>query len=169
VHTGALDAADSMTVIEDFETFFALEQRAALRLAFVLTGDAHAAEDLVADAFARLYPKFVRSMIDEPAAYLRTAIVNGARGRWRTILRPTRAPRERRVADVADASVERDRVLRVLTTLSPGQRAAVALRFLDDCSETDTARIMGVSVGTVKAHASRGLDRLRVAMAEEET
>ncbi len=160
--------AAAVSATEDFETLFAREQRGALRLAFVLTGDAYAAEDLVADAFARLYPKFARSTISDPVAYLRVAIVNGARRRWRLLRRPMRAARVVTITDVADASVDRDRVMRWLTTLSPGQRAAVALRFLEDCSEAETARLMRVSVGTVKAHTSRGLERLRVALAEEE-
>jgi RNA polymerase sigma-70 factor (sigma-E family) len=168
VHTSAFEVSSSVTLAPDFEVFFALEQRGALRFAFVLTGDAHAAEDLVADAFARLYPKFVQAKVADPVAYLRTAIVNGARGRWRRLGRPVRAPRGRAMADVAEASIERDRVLRALATLSPGQRAAVVLRFLEDCSEAETARLLSVSVGTVKAHTSRGLERLRLAFDEED-
>lgn len=155
-----------MSERDDFEAFFLLEQRRVLRLAYTLTGDTTAAEDLVADAFARLFPRFAKGTIEDPAAYLRAAVVNGARGRWRRLRRPTRAPRADRVADVADASVERDELLRALATLSAGQRAAVVLRFLEDCSEAETARLMGVSPGTVKAHTSRGLERLRAAMSD---
>lgn len=168
MRTGGFEASDPVTAGDDFETFFALEQRAALRLAFVLTGDAHASEDLVADAFARVYQKFMRSKIDDPAAYLRATIVNGVRGRWRRLRRPTRAPRVDAVADVADVLAERDRLLRALAALSPGQRAAVVLRFLEDCSESEAAHLLRVSVGTVKAHTSRGLERLRMAMVEED-
>jgi RNA polymerase sigma factor (sigma-70 family) len=48
-----------------------------------------------------------------------------------------------------------------MTSLPPKQRAVVALRYLEDLSEAETASLLDISVGTVKAHASRGLDRLR--------
>ena len=55
-----------------------------------------------------------------------------------------------------------------LLALPVGQRAVVALRFLEDRSEADTAAMLGVSVGTVKSQAARGLDRLRAALTEVE-
>jgi RNA polymerase sigma factor (sigma-70 family) len=60
-----------------------------------------------------------------------------------------------------EALVARDAVSAALASLPPKQRAVVALRYLEDLSEAETASTLDISVGTVKAHASRGLDRLR--------
>lgn len=152
----------------DFAALFHAERAGAFRLARLLTDDEASAEDLVADAFARMYPVWRRGRVDEPAAYLRTAIVNAARSRWRR--RAVERRSQSRIATPASASdsaeqlTDRDRVRRALATLPPGMRAAVALRFLDDQSEADTAKALGVSAGTVKTQVSRGMQRLRAAL-----
>lgn len=64
-----------------------------------------------------------------------------------------------------DATVARDAVGIAMSSLPPKQRAVVALRYLEDLSEAETAAALGISIGTVKAHASRGLDRLREVLA----
>ena len=50
---------------------------------------------------------------------------------------------------------------RALQTLSPGQRAALVLRYYEDLSEAQTAEVLGCSVGTVKSQVHRALNRLR--------
>jgi DNA-directed RNA polymerase specialized sigma24 family protein len=57
-------------------------------------------------------------------------------------------------------------LLAALWTLPPRARAAVVLRFLEDLSETETASALGCSVGTVKSLTSRGVSRLREALAD---
>ena len=66
-----------------FVDVFHAHQAAALRLAYLLTGDAGLAEDVVADAFARMYGKWRRDHINDPRAYLRRAVVNQIRGGYR--------------------------------------------------------------------------------------
>ena len=62
-----------------------------------------------------------------------------------------------------------DSVRRALTELPAAQRAVVVLRYFEDCSEVETARVLGCSVGTVKSRASRALAALRAGglLAEE--
>lgn len=55
----------------------------------------------------------------------------------------------------------RDALVRALLTLPPRQRAVLVLRYLDDLPESEVARALGCSVGTVKSQASRALSRLR--------
>ncbi len=65
------------------------------------------------------------------------------------------------VSDFSEISVERDALVRALRTLPYGQRAVLVLRYWDDLPEKETAAALGISVGTVKSQASRGLHRLR--------
>jgi RNA polymerase sigma-70 factor (sigma-E family) len=155
----------SMDMDGEFADLFEQHRAPALRLAFVLCGDASAAEDAVAEAFARMYPRWRARGVDDPAAYLRRAVVNQVRGGFRRLavrrrhdatLRPPEP-----VPSGDDRYAEQQRLRVALLALPPRQRAAVALRFLDDCSEAETAALLGVSTGAVKAYTSRGLDRLR--------
>ncbi len=147
-------------------------QTAALRLAYLLTGDAGLAEDVVADAFARMYGRWRRDRIDDPRAYLRRTIVNQIRDGFRRTATRRKHEVSRRQSEptsgAADEGVaDRDRLRRALLLLSPRQRATVVLRILEDFSEADTAALLGVSAGTVKAHLSRGIEQLRAALNEE--
>jgi RNA polymerase sigma factor (sigma-70 family) len=65
---------------------------------------------------------------------------------------------------VADGTAEvdtRDALIRLLTQLPPRQRAVIVARYWEQLSEAETAEVLGCSVGSVKASASRGLRRLR--------
>jgi RNA polymerase sigma-70 factor (sigma-E family) len=152
-----------------FAALFESQRAALLRLAYLLTGDAGLAEEAVADAFASMYPRWCAGRIDDPGAYLRRAVVNQIRGRFRR--NATRRRFESSVAPVPpvrdDGLEERERVRHALLQLPPGQRAVVALRFLEDRSEAETAALLGVSVGTVKSQAAHGLERLRNALDRE--
>lgn len=146
----------------DFGAVFEAHHAAVLRLAYLLVGDRTLAEDLTADAFARTYPRWRRGRIDDVGAYLRRAVVNGARSWGRRDSTARRyLPRlvEPDVAD--DLSAERDRLWWALGQLSPRQRAVLVLRYYEDRSEAEIAALLGVSRGTVKTLASRGLARMR--------
>jgi RNA polymerase sigma factor (sigma-70 family) len=69
-------------------------------------------------------------------------------------------------ADPADVQGDRDVVLRALRRLPRRQQVAVVLRYYCDLSEAETARVMGITTGGVKSHASKGLATLRAALAE---
>jgi len=147
-----------------FAQLFALHYAPALRLAALLEGDPARAEDAVCDAFARVYARVRRGGVDDPAPYLRQAIVNAVRGGWRR-----RAVERRHAAAVADSGpfsefeagfVDRDEVWRALAILPPGQRRVVVLRYYEDLPEAEVAQLLRVSVGTVKSQAAKGLAAL---------
>jgi RNA polymerase sigma-70 factor (sigma-E family) len=155
----------------EFREFVAVRSAALQRTAYLLVGDWALAEDLVQTALVKTYLAWRR--LDGVAAiepYARRVLVNTAiqwwRRRWRGE-RPTGLLPERPVADGADQRAERDRVWQLIRELPPRQRAVVVLRFYEDLSEADTARLLNVSVGTVKSQTSRAMAALRAAMVKE--
>jgi RNA polymerase sigma-70 factor (sigma-E family) len=166
VHVGE----DVRVVDVRLEELVRLHHLRLVRLAYVVCNDASEAEDLVAEAYARCWPKLARGGIDDPLAYLRRAVVNGARswGRHRFVIR--REELRRRVAPDSEREArrveDRDVLAAALASLPVAQRAVVALRFLEDLSEVETAAVLGVPVGTVKSRAARALETLRGAVEE---
>ena len=155
-----------------YEEVFVDQRESLLRLGFLLCGDAHHAEEAVAEAFAKVWPHWRRGRVNDERAYLRRALVNEltSRGRRRT-LEGRVATRDQRPAPsgvVAEEIAERHRVLSALQRLPERQRAAVVLRFYADLSEADAAEALGMRVGTVKSQTSRGLARLRELLGEDE-
>ena len=151
---------------------FAAHYTRLLRLAFVLTGDAEAAEDAVQDAFARTYCRWGRLRDPDLAlAYLRTCVVNVTRSRFRR-LRVARRHVPEHVAYAAsaeDLAMERgDRadVVAALRRLPARQREVLVLRYYGRLSEAAIAEMLGISAGSVKQHASRGIAALGRALGE---
>ncbi len=156
----------------DFESWLVAREPALQRLAHLLTGDEHTAQDLVQVTLAKLYLAWDRledrGNID---AYARRILVNEHRSAWR---RPWR--RREHVTDVVpdpgqlveqyDGS--REAVWRFVATLSPRQRAVIVLRYYEQLTEAEIADTLGISVGTVKSQASRALAALRSRMPEEQ-
>ncbi len=144
----------------------------ALRLAYLLTGDRATAEDLVQDAFIRMFGRF-RDLRDKDAFwwYLRRTIVNLSNSHFRR-RRVERTWLERQRSDPAVPSSadpeERDRMRRALMVLRPQQRAALVLRYYEDLTEADTAEVLRCPLGTVKSMVSRGLDVLREELSKGE-
>jgi RNA polymerase sigma-70 factor (sigma-E family) len=143
-----------------------------VRLAYGLLGDRAEAEEVVQDAFAALLSRWSSLRdVDASLGYLRTAVLNGVRGRWRrrrvreiagrTLLRE-RAPTE---PDVVEHSV----VLAALAQLPVRKRACVLLRYYADLSEMETALVLGVSVGTVKSQTSKALSQLAALLEPEQS
>ena len=158
----------------DLAVVYAVHHASVLRLAYLLTGDRHVAEDLAADVFVRLGARGCED-IDEPAAYLRRAVVNAANSRWRRLATQRTAVARwatREVTEVADhapsvdADLARSDVLwRALAVLPARQRTVLVLRYYEDLSEAEIADALGVGRGTVKSSAARGLARLREGLA----
>jgi RNA polymerase sigma factor (sigma-70 family) len=133
-----------------------------VRLATLLTGSVETAEELVMDAFARLAPRI--DELDQPAAYLRTAVVNATRSHHRR-LRTARAHDV--AAEEAVVDPELDELWHRLDQLRPDQRACVVLRFYEDLSLAEIAAQLDLPLGTVKTHLHRGLATLRTLLTDE--
>ena len=150
----------------DFRAFVAARSPALLRAAHLLTGDAHAAQDLVQDALARLVAQWGR--VDDPEAYTRVCMHRLTISRWRRHRygrelshsqvpdQPARGADPERVVD--DRLALREALLR----LTPRQRAVLVCRHVEDLDESTTAARLGISVGTVRSTNHRALARLRV-------
>ncbi len=161
----------SEAVGDDFGAYVRDSERRHKRLAFLLTGDLHEAEDLLQAAYAKTYPHWHRvRTYDVPDAYLRRVMVSLRTSWWRRSrnrewsaedVPETANPK----ADPAHLVSENQALLQMLRQLPDRQRAAVVLRHWCDLSEADTAAAMGCSVGTVKSNTSKGLARLRETMA----
>ena len=147
-----------------FEEFVASRGRDLWRSAWLLTGDAHKAEDLVQAALLKCWRRWPTISRDGSVeAYVRRAMVSTYtdwwRRKWRSEL-PTEV-----LPDGAGAATyaveERQDALVALAGLPRGQRAVLVLRFYDDLTEAQTAEVLGVTVGTVKSQTSRALKALR--------
>lgn len=149
-----------------FAEVFNAHHRRAVGLAWLLTGDAHLAEDVVAEAFAKVWVQWERGRVSDVGPYLRRAVVNEVRSRGRRrVLELREADRrtgdERGVRLPDEDAADRDEVWQALARIAPRRRAAIVLRYYEDLSVEDAAEILGVSVGTVKSQVSRGMDDLR--------
>lgn len=142
-----------------------------LRVAALLTGDWHAAEDLVQASLVKLYRAWPKLRpAGEPDAYLRRIMVNTHRSWWRARWRresPVGELPEVAVADFADGQVLGARVREALQALPRQQRAALVLRFYADLPEAEVADLLGCTAGTVKSHTHRGLRALREILGED--
>ncbi|MBD8870190.1 SigE family RNA polymerase sigma factor [Nocardioides sp. MJB4] len=152
---------------DGFDAYVRASERRHKRLAFLLTGDLHEAEDLLQAAYAKTYPHWHRVRTYEvPDAYLRRVMVSLRTSWWRRHRNREWSTAEvpegsGHALDIAGAVVESQVLLVALRALPERQRAAVVLRHWCDLSEADTAAAMGCSPGTVKSNTSKGLARLR--------
>jgi RNA polymerase sigma-70 factor (sigma-E family) len=154
---------------EALELLFTAHHAATLRLAYLLTHDHMQAEDVVAEVFMKV-ARLGRAP-DSPAAYLRRAVVNEVNSLWRRKARERAYLQRQRedttiLADFTPRADDQEVLWRALDTLPPRQRTAVVLRYFEDLPERETARVMGVTVGTVKSTTARGLVHLREAIGE---
>jgi len=144
----------------DFEERYEAMRRSADRVAYRLLGERTAAEDVAAEALARAYARW-SSVSSHAEAWVVTVATNLALdvGRRRTQAANGRLKLvEEGKVDHAELRLDLQRALRALPRR---QREVVALRFLLDLSEQETAAALDLAIGTVKSHASRGLSRLR--------
>ncbi|GAB3594447.1 SigE family RNA polymerase sigma factor [Angustibacter peucedani] len=150
-----------------FERFVAERGPALLRLAWLLTADADAAQDLVQDALAKVLPRWDRiTSHGEPEPYVRTVIrsthVDTLRRRRVVEIGTDLLPEQAVADDDLLAAEGRVTLADALGRLTARQRAVLVLRFYEDLTETATASVLGCSVSTVKSQTRHAISRLRV-------
>lgn len=149
-------------VDQDFADFVAVQTRPLLGFAHALTANSHDAWDLTQETLARMGERWGRTRLDEPGAYARTVMVRLNIDRIRRLRRELPllgAPSEDAPVEIVG---ELDAwLVDALATLSPRQRTALALRYVEDLDVRGIAERMGCSEGTVKSQLSRGTERLR--------
>jgi RNA polymerase sigma-70 factor (sigma-E family) len=150
---------------EEFTAFVAASRHELGRTAWLLTGDAHLAAELVQDALVRTYVAWPRARQTDPLAYARRVLANARIDLWRRRRRevlspPATFPDSARRNETAVVE-HRDELVRALARLTTRQRRVVVLRYLVGLTEREVAADLGVSVGAVKSQASRGLGLLR--------
>ena len=159
-----------------FEEFVAGSTASLLRTAYLVTGDAGHAEDLVQESLFKIARNWSRVVtMDSPVAYARRILINAAlddskrRSRHRDELarhrlpdRPLSRPWESEISWGALAGTDdRLELVRALGGLPPRQRAVLVLRYFDDLTEAEVASTLGCSLGTVKSTHSRALEKMR--------
>jgi RNA polymerase sigma-70 factor (sigma-E family) len=146
----------------EFEEFVVRHVDALLRLAELLVGNRHSAEDLVQVTLLKVFRRWSR--IDDPYPYARRVLVTSVAswGRRRSTQEIVDLPRlDPAAPDATEAVAERERVAAALDRLPRRMRAVLVLRYAEDLSEAATAAVLGISVATVNSQTSRGLARLR--------
>jgi len=152
-----------------FDDFIAYRLAALLRYATAVTCDPHLAEDVVQDVLVRAQRRWGRiKRLDAPEAYVKRMVLNEflswrRRRAARLVLVPD-ASLEQLGAPVEDHAArheERDAVLRLVATLPPRQRAAVALRYYAGLPDEEIAEMLGCRPVTVRTQISRALATLR--------
>jgi len=164
--TDALVGATVSEADAEYDLVFSTEFPAVMRAVYLVVHDVDRAEDITQDAFVRLLRHWKKvSRYDRPGAWVRRVAINLAissarrEGRRRIIERPTAPPPEQPVGD-AD-------VLRAIRSLSPMQRAAVVLFYLEDRPVSEVAHVLGCAQSTARVHLHRARRRLAEILGEE--
>ena len=150
---------------DEVRAFVAARGTALSRTAYLLTGNRHAAEDLVQETYVEMVRQWSRVERANPEPYVRrimySRFVDGLRRRrlveWPTATLVDVSRSDDESSDVVDRMALRG----ALAELTPRQRAFLVLRFYDDLTEVQTAQALGVSTSTVKSQTRVALQRLR--------
>jgi RNA polymerase sigma-70 factor (sigma-E family) len=148
----------------DFDEFVAARSTSLLRTAYVLTRDHALAEDLLQTALTKAWFAWAR-IAGDPEPYVRKILVNTFATWWRRKWNGEHAHADLpdRASDDEHAGAdERHDLWDAMGRLPRRQRAVVVLRFVEDLSEAETARVLGIAPGTVKSQTSKALAKLRI-------
>ena len=160
--------------MESLEDLVSLHGQGLFRLAFLLAGDHHAAEDLYQETMVKAHKKWHRvAAADQPNAYVKRIMVNtftsSHRSRSSTEVTTDLSAHDGGdvAPDLASGVVERDALWRLLLGLQPAERAVLVLRFYEDLTDRESASLLGCRPSTVRATTSRALARLRASQPSE--
>jgi RNA polymerase sigma-70 factor (ECF subfamily) len=153
-----------------FEEFYTGTVGRLLGQLFLMTGDLHAAEEIVQEAFTRASVRWARLRdYDVPEAWVRRVAMNLAADRARSLRRQARAVlRLGPPPAVPAVSVETLALVHALRTLPLRQRQAIVLHYLADLPVEEVARVLGVRGGTVKSLLAKGRRSLAARLGEPE-
>ena len=157
VRHASVDIVRSPVEVVSFEHTYAAERDRLVRLAHLLTGSVAVGEEIVQEAFISLRARW--DVVDNPAAYARTAVVNLARSNQRR-QRLERGHAER-LRPASALPPELDETWRIIRRLPADQRAVIVLRFYEDLSLAQIAKELDRPLGTVKSLLHRALKRLK--------
>jgi RNA polymerase sigma factor (sigma-70 family) len=146
-----------------FDTFFLEEHERLFKALYFVTGNRHDAEELMQDAFLRLWERWGEiDRISDPTGYLFRVALNGFRMRRRRAALAIRkvAPVPENRDEFSDAEMRAD-VRQLLLEITPRQRAALLLVDLLGYPSEQAARILRVRPSTVRALATKGRRALR--------
>lgn len=157
---------------DTFTEFVVTRRTALLRSAVLLTGDQGLAEDLVQTALSRVAARWGTVVAaGDPEPYVRRTMYHAHVSSWRrrrvveVLGEPPATGAGAQATPTTDADVRVD-VRNALARLTRKQRAVLVLRYFEDLSESQTAAVLGCSVGTVKSQARDALARIRVVAPE---
>lgn len=156
----------------EFAAYFTARFPQVRRLAYLLCGDWHGADDLAQTAFVRVASSWHRIRHGEALdAYVRTCLMRSflseQRRAWRRRESSSAAPPDRPAqVDGANSITDRIAVLRALGRVPARQRATLVCRFYDGLDVASTAQVLGCSEGNVKSQTARGLAALRAALGD---
>ena len=152
----------------EFSEYVAARGAALERFAYVLSGDAHLAQDLAQTALLKAYRRWRWvARAEHPDAYVRRIVTRSYldwRRRRSSGEAPVDAVPDLPAPDLAEGVAERDQLRRALGTLSPRQRAVLVLRHYEGMDDAAIAVLLHCGETSVRSHASRGLARLRASL-----
>jgi RNA polymerase sigma factor (sigma-70 family) len=140
-----------------FDDFYKSNYPKTVRLAYALLNPPDSAEDIVQEAFSRVWERY--GSIENPGGFLRVTVVNLCHDAQRRQIRERRP--FVRLPEPHPISHQTMEVVELLMQLPYRQRATLVLRYWAGFSEAEIADALGCRPGTVKTLAQRGLRRLR--------
>jgi RNA polymerase sigma-70 factor (sigma-E family) len=153
-----------------FGEFVEVRTPALIRLAYLLTGNQHAAEDLLQTALAKTAARWKGLQNADPEGYIRQVMYREQVTWWRRLGRrrevSVQEPPDVGYPDPSPHSDLRLLMREALLRLPPAQRLVIVLRYYEDHTETQVAEALGCSVGTVRSRTHRAVSRLRVLLPE---
>lgn len=167
---GVVERRRELAMIRDLGELYEQHALEAVRVAYLLTGDAALAEDLVQDAFVRLIGRLAHLRhVDAFPAYLRSTVVNLSRMhfRRRKVERASLPALVSGLGHIEERDVASIEAVRsALLSLPHKQRAAIVLRYYCDLPDAESAIALGCSQATVRSLVARGRNRLGELMSE---